>query len=180
MEARVLGFLQNGPKSGWELSSTIERSVGFFWNVTQSQVYRELGALEEAGCVRDRGRHGRATRFATTSEGTLAFDAWMNKPPAQAIMRLPIALAVFFGEHVDPSRLRRFLMTEKLAHETRLDAYLALESHVAGSPYERSTLELGIAYERMTIAWLEGLPWLSENAGKKAPRKAPARKRRAT
>jgi len=177
--ATILGFLQQGPMSGWELASTIDRSVGFFWNVTQSQVYRELGALAESALVRDAGQKGRATRYATTALGSSAFEEWINRAPGPSLIRLPVVLGVFFGRHVKPERLHRFLLAEKLSHEGRLDAYLSLESHVEESPYERASLELGIAYERMMMAWIDGLPWLEGGDGKKVSKGKLASKKKA-
>ena len=43
--ASLLGFLYWRPMSGGEIVSAVEESVGHFWNVTRSQIYRELRVL---------------------------------------------------------------------------------------------------------------------------------------
>ena len=43
--ASLLGFLHQGPMTGWDLAQTVEATIGDFWNVTRSQVYRELRTL---------------------------------------------------------------------------------------------------------------------------------------
>src|SRR2546423_5398362 len=41
--ASLLGFLETyGPMSGYDIVGMVEGSIGYFWNVTRSQVYREL------------------------------------------------------------------------------------------------------------------------------------------
>ena len=51
LRAAILGFLRLDPTSGYMLRKRFEGSVGSFWSVTQSQIYRELHALEEDGLV---------------------------------------------------------------------------------------------------------------------------------
>ena len=40
--ASLLGYLDVGPMTGWDLNEFVRASIGNFWNVTRSQVYREL------------------------------------------------------------------------------------------------------------------------------------------
>ena len=48
--------------SGWDLAETAQSSIGDFWTVTRSQVYRELAWMAEAGLVEagERGAPGSA------------------------------------------------------------------------------------------------------------------------
>lgn len=39
--ASLLGFLHEGPMSGWDLVNLAQERIGDFWTITQSQVYRE-------------------------------------------------------------------------------------------------------------------------------------------
>jgi DNA-binding PadR family transcriptional regulator len=36
---------------GYDLSKRFDGSVGFFWNATQQQIYRELAKLEDQGWI---------------------------------------------------------------------------------------------------------------------------------
>ena len=47
--ASLLGFLHQGPMSGWDLAATAQTLIGDFWSLTRSQVYRELSAMASAG-----------------------------------------------------------------------------------------------------------------------------------
>lgn len=164
--ASLLGFLLDGPRTGWELQEAVERSIGNFWNVTRSQVYRELKTLSSLGLA-TAGVTGKRDRlpYKITKAGRAAFAAWIAREPDPGIMRLPLVVTLFFGDHVDPALLRRYLQAGRLEHQTQRDYYLSMRSSVT-QPFERATLELGIAYEETWLKWLEGLPWIKEPKGR--------------
>ena len=174
--ASLLGFLHEGPATGWDLVLGIEQSVGNFWNVTRSQVYRELKTLAHEGFVTT-GATGQRDRvpYAITKAGRAAFAAWIAREPGGGIMRLPVVLTVFFGKHVEPALLQRYLQAERLRHQTQRDRYREMHPHVT-EPFQRASLELGIEYEGTMIRWLEGLPRIREKSEKRKP--APARRKR--
>ncbi len=173
--ASLLGFLHEGPATGWDVVMGIEASVGNFWNVTRSQVYRELKTLAYEGLVTT-GATGQRDRvpYAITKAGRAAFAEWIAREPGGGIMRLPIVLTVFFGKHVEPALLQRFLQAERLHHQAQIDRYREMHPFVI-EPYQRATLELGIEYEQTMLRWIERLPWLVE---KKPKKKASTRARR--
>ncbi|MEN6390142.1 MAG: PadR family transcriptional regulator [Syntrophomonas sp.] len=47
----ILGLLNYGSMTGYDISKYFRESVGYFWNAQQSQIYRELTALEKDGLV---------------------------------------------------------------------------------------------------------------------------------
>ncbi|MGH6692914.1 MAG: PadR family transcriptional regulator, partial [Gammaproteobacteria bacterium] len=49
--AAVLGHLHRKPMTGWQIAQIVELSLCDFFNVTRSQIYRELHSLAEAGLV---------------------------------------------------------------------------------------------------------------------------------
>ena len=68
--ASLLGFLHHGAASGWDLAAKAQKTIGEFWNVTRSQVYRELKLLEGEGHIVARGsgarRHGSISPSSST------------------------------------------------------------------------------------------------------------------
>src|SRR2546430_4210247 len=108
--ASLLGFLHEGPMTGWELAQAVERSIGNFWNVTRSQVYRELRKLQGWGLV-EAGKVGPRDRlpYEISDAGRKAFAEWIARPPGDEIIRFPLLLTVFFGAHIEPARLDRYL-----------------------------------------------------------------------
>ena len=153
--ASLLGFLHKGPMTGWDLVCGVEASVGYFWNVTRSQVYRELKTLAASGLAVAKTTGAReSVPYAITALGRSAFAEWIARAPGPEILRLPIVLTVFFGRHIEPSLLTRFLEKARLDHLTRLDEYERIWPEIE-DPFQRSALDLGLAYEKTVIAWLE-------------------------
>jgi DNA-binding PadR family transcriptional regulator len=153
----LLGFLLEGPRSGWDLARDAKREIGNFWNITQSQVYRELRNLEERGLVTAEAATGSRERrpYAITDAGRDAFREWIALPPGEELIRFPLLVSVLFADHVEPARLRRWLREHELAHLRRLDDY---ERQAAGLPSAArggkvQTLRFGIEYERAVLRW---------------------------
>jgi DNA-binding PadR family transcriptional regulator len=158
--ASLLGFLHDGPMSGWELASAVEATIGNFWNVTRSQVYRELRTLGEARLVKpgDRGPRGRQ-RFVITAAGRRAFASWIARPPGQELIRFPLLLTLFFADHLEEEQIAEFIETHRRRHEERLARYKAMfESSDSDAPRVQ-TLRFGIAYQKTLLKWLDSLPW---------------------
>lgn len=163
--ASLLGFLQDLPRSGWEVAQAVEGSIGNFWNVTRSQVYRELRSLEEQGLV-EAGETGARDRrpYAITARGREAFARWIAREPGPDLVRSPLLLTVFFGQYVDPALLRRFLTLHRAQHERQLAHYEELHEAVAGVESERYSLmalRYGIEHERAVLRWMDELPALN-------------------
>jgi DNA-binding PadR family transcriptional regulator len=183
--ASLLGFLHDGPLSGYELASTAQRVIGEFWSLTQSQVYRELAWMAEAGLV-VRGERGARDRqpYTLTDGGRAAFAEWVSQPPGPETIRHPLLLAVSFGRHLPPQRLATFLRTHRDAHAERLRGYEAqaraerTASDGEPDPFRAATLAFGIAYERAVQDWFAALPRsITEPTSGGRVRQAPARPR---
>jgi DNA-binding PadR family transcriptional regulator len=162
--ASLLGFLHDGPLSGYELAATAQRVIGDFWSLTQSQVYRELTWMTDAGLVTpgERGARDRR-RYELTDDGRAAFAAWIDRPPGVETIRHPLLLTMSFGRFVQPDRLAAFLRQHREAHSEQLRTYegqrSALVSAPTGAdPFQAATLAFGIAYERAVLDWFSSLP----------------------
>lgn len=159
--ASLLGYLDLGPMSGWELDRFVEASIGNFWNVTRSQIYRELRTLTERGYVKA-GTAGPRDRvpYAITGKGRAAFKRWIAQTPSAEVIRSRFLLTVFFGHHLPPGRLREMAEGERQRHRNNLKRYLALEPQLASDADQRlplMTLHFGIRYERAMIDSLDEL-----------------------
>jgi DNA-binding PadR family transcriptional regulator len=155
--ASVLGFLDAGPRTGWELTQAIEDSIGNFWNVTRSQVYRELASLAADGLVEagDRGPRDRRP-YSVTPSGRQAFVDWINREPGDELIRMPLLLTIFFREHVAPERLATFLHAHRQRHQACLDEFLAIAGELGSTPSgPLDALRFGIAYEREMLRWID-------------------------
>jgi DNA-binding PadR family transcriptional regulator len=82
--AAILQRLERTPMSGYELKKRFSTSLGFGWRAYDTQIYRELKALESAGLVSgraDRGGRGPERRiFSLTEQGRKALAVWLASP----------------------------------------------------------------------------------------------------
>lgn len=150
--------------SGWDLVATAQTVIGDFWSLTQSQVYRELSAMEAAGLV-EAGERGRRDRrpYAITEAGRAAFAEWVDREPGPETIRFPLLLTIAFGRHVPAERLAAFVERHRAEHQARLEGYEEQRraAEAAGGdadPYVLATLEFGLAYERAVLDWFDRLP----------------------
>ena len=162
--ASLLGFLHDGPLTGWDLVTRAQAVIGNFWSLTQSQVYRELADMAGAGLV-EAGERGRRDRqpYTLTEAGRKAFAEWIEQDPGPETVRFPLLLTLAFGRHLPPGRLEEFLARHRAAHESRLASYEQRQAaaHAAGAkadPFALATLEFGLGYERAVLDWLDRLP----------------------
>ena len=157
-QGSLLGFLHDGPLTGWDLLQQIQSGLARFWNITTSHVYRELRTLEERGLVRAGAPGARDRRpFTITAAGRRAFAAWMSEEPGAEQIRFPLLVTLWFGRHVEPATLRGFLERSRTEHAERLALYDSITT--ANQPDDagkRAVVQFGIAYERALVAWLDG------------------------
>lgn len=169
--ASILGFLEKEPKTGWELAEQIEDIIGDFWNVTRSQIYRELKVLAEHGLVASMKTGPRESQpYRITEAGRRAFKSWIARRPGRPNMRIPLVLQVFFGESVPPEEMQRSLAELRAYHQERLGAYRGFEERVERGTWRWESLRLGILFQQMMVGWIDSLQ-------KRPPGKGPRKKR---
>src|SRR6266542_6209486 len=144
--ASLLGFLHQGPLTGWDLVETAQREIGDFWSLTRSQVYRELAAMAEAGLVEAGERGPRERRpYRLTQAGRAAFAEWVRREPGPETIRFPLLLTIVFGRHLPPQRLAAMVAEHRARHERQLAEYEKLRGEAVSAgepdPYAMATLE---------------------------------------
>ena len=167
--ASLLGFLHDGPLTGWDLVARAEQTIGPFWSLTKSQVYRELALMAEHALVTP-GATGRrdARPYTITDAGRAAFAEWAARGPGEGTIRLPLLLFVTLGRHLRPGLLRDVLAEQRAHQAALLKQYLAARQafdaaedpaeDLATDPHLLATLEYGITVARATLRWIDHLP----------------------
>lgn len=175
--ASLLGFLHYGPLSGWDLLVTARTVIGQFWSITQSQVYRELAAMERTGLIEAKQSGPRDRRpYELTDAGRAAFAEWVAREPGPEQIRYPLLLTISFGAHLPPETLARFIALHRASHTERLSEYEAVKAAAEGAAdpdrFALATLEFGIRYERAVLEWFDALP--EQIAGSRDSSRSPA------
>ena len=162
-EAALLGLLrEEGPMAGSQLAQTAQTVIGEYWNLTRSQIYRELTALTSGGFLTAGPPDPRRSRvYTVTAAGEAAFLEWLQAGPADMTPRLPLLITVLFGADLPPGRLAEILDEHERRHRDRLAEYRALDAElirIGVGPYVRATLAFGIRFEEAVSRWFAELP----------------------
>ncbi|UQX04418.1 PadR family transcriptional regulator [Streptomyces sp. RerS4] len=170
LEHAILVSLLEKPGSGYELARRFDRSIGYFWTATHQQIYRVLKRMEDDGRldVRDVAQQARPDKkeYSVTAVGREALAAWLREPIQPDSVRHELAVKIRGAAFDDPTALIREVERHRQEHADRLTHYLAGElrdftgpdAPAPGDPgreLQHVVLRGGIAYERMTLAWLD-------------------------
>lgn len=157
--ASLLGFLHARPMAGWDLNHAVRDTIGNFWNVTRSQVYRELRTLAALGYIKTGDTGARERRpYEITRSGRTAFARWIARDPAPPTIRMPLLLTVFFGEHLPPGRLAEIVAAERPGHVQALEEFRAIYGACRESdPFVSEVVRFGIGYNQLVLDWLDSL-----------------------
>ncbi|MGI8630962.1 MAG: PadR family transcriptional regulator [Solirubrobacterales bacterium] len=159
----ILGMLQTGPKSGYDIKRLVDHSTRFFWGASFGQIYPELARLAEQGLITEvtepeaqapeldgRGR----TAWELTEAGHQELQSWLHEPPTEYRLRDEWMLKLFFCA-AEPARAHEVLGS--MARErTRMADDLREIRPLAGalpSPFPAEVLELGIAVHAFVADW---------------------------
>ena len=86
----LLTALIERPCSGSDLAQRFDRSIGYFWQATHQQIYRELARLEQAGWIEalpvESGR-GRKRKYRALPSGHDELARWVAEAPAALSIR---------------------------------------------------------------------------------------------
>ena len=64
---------------------------------------------------------------------------------------------MFFGDRLEPERLRQVLADHRRQHQAQLDGYRTIEQGLSGQRFVEATLRYGIAHEEHVVEWLQEL-----------------------
>src|SRR5258707_3868863 len=161
----ILVTLLDGPISGYKLTKRFNAAIGYFWQATHQQIYRELTSLEEQGYIERVPSSSPSTekRYALTSEGRDALTEWIMQPSEPGVLREDLLLKVRAGSLVPPEVLLAELHRRRALHAGRLAVYLELQERDFPDPqrltYEQRLLSLpllgGLMFETNNVAWCD-------------------------
>lgn len=154
----LLGLLAARPGTGYELRQRFAASLGSAWHASHSQIYPELGRLEERGLVEVVGHGPRRSRtWAVTPDGRDELRRWLVEAEPNRDVRNEPLLRGFLLFLLDPAD-RLVVLQRELAEAERAGAALAqtaaqLESG-GGAPTFRPIVDLGRRTNAVLQDWL--------------------------
>ncbi len=165
----ILGLLNYGDMTGYEIMEVFRDSLSFFWSVQTSQLYRELQTLKKKSLVEDRlvEQKGRPDKkvFTITESGRRELVRWLREEVVGLEMRSPLLLQVFFRGLLPPLENMLFFETLKqecLVYSEKLGAAMGSGDYGSGqiglgqeAVYWQMTVDYGQRYMKMMAEWCD-------------------------
>jgi DNA-binding PadR family transcriptional regulator len=181
----ILGLLEEGPLSGYEIKKIVDIRFGFFWSESFGQIFPALrdlagrGLIEEipggetggdaaGGPAEAKGRSRK--RYRLVPEGEAALRDWMASPVARESYRLELLLRMYFGHLADGQTLAGQVEAFRRKHEGEallLDRFRRelepLKDKDENHPHILQVIDLGLKVNRAYLDWCrETLEFLEE------------------
>ena len=164
----ILGLINNGDKSGYEIMTVFRDSLSHFWTAQTSQIYRELRTMEGLGWISQTHipQDGRPDKnvFSITPAGHIELLRWLREEKLPDGVRNPFLMKTFFmGELPVEENLAFFRAFREAAvfpdGGERASANAEMYSRGVADPekavYWRLTIAFGVLYQNMQREWCD-------------------------
>jgi DNA-binding PadR family transcriptional regulator len=171
----ILVSLISEPKSGYDLAKQFDGTVGFFWQATHQQIYRELTKLEQqnwivAEAIAQDGRPDKKI-FSVTDAGLVQLKTWILQASDVASIKDEFLLKIYAGYLVPEEAIAKKIQGHRQLHQQQLEIYQAIERNFFSSPQDCSkesrfgylTLRRGINFEQGWLNWCDEVLELLES-----------------
>ena len=161
----LLTALIERPCSGSELAGRFDRSIGYFWQATHQQIYRELARLEAAGWIEglphESGR-GRKRKYQVLPTGRAELERWAGETLNPFPIRDELLVRLRAAAVIGPTRLVEEMERLAAHHREKLAAYRKIEARdfppgeqTRAQKLHRLVLKAGIEFESQRAAFCE-------------------------
>jgi len=165
----ILGLLNYGTMTGYEIMTVFRDSLHFFWSAQTSQIYRELQGLEEQGWVDKTpvAQQGKPDKklYAITPAGREELRRWLAGSPPVLDFRSPLLMRVFFlGEQSREDNIRYFTQLQAFCREflqsmdtaqAHVGEYRAVLDDPGKAAYWEMTVDYGRRNMEMCLEWIQ-------------------------
>ena len=165
----LLGFLNYGSMTGYELKKIFDPSIGHFWNAELSQMYPTLKQLESEGLVEmevevQADKPNRKV-YSITDDGARELSDWLTQPATHDQIREPLMIKVFFGASLPKQELIAVLRHRADELRQTIEAHeqgrVLIEKFAGTFGLDREgffwdlTVDAGVKYCSAGIEWIE-------------------------
>jgi len=165
----ILGLLNYGDMTGYEIRETFDKSLNFFWQAQSSQIYRELHTLEKNGWItmtaaRQSSKPNKNI-CSITESGRVELLRWLYSENPITEPRVPVLMQVFFlGNRSKEENIQYF---RRLADSCRefMESFSGAEKNIGSyegnyhlkdhSLYWQMTVDFGRRSLQMYIDWAD-------------------------
>lgn len=161
----LLAALSREPLSGYDLTRRFDGSLGYFWQASHQQIYRELAKLADQQqldvVIQPQEKRPDRKVYSLTPKGKAALVSWLQTSVQPAQTRDELLVKLYAGGWTSPEQLISELQTHCVYHQQKLQTYAEIAHHYFSQdqalPYAEQcmklTLDYGIAYEKNWLHW---------------------------
>lgn len=158
----ILGMLLDGPCTGYEIKSLMNRSTVYFWRESDSTIYPMLKVLAKEGktiCKIVYLGKKKKELFTITKTGRAEFKAWLKSPTGSETPRNEFLLKLFFV--TDREEMARLFQERLERAEETFEEYKNVEERLESIPdssrksIRLKALKYGIDHLALEIKWLK-------------------------
>lgn len=167
----LLGLLNYGKMTGYELDKAFKASLNFFWQAQTSQIYRELNSMEKKGwltseLVYQEGKPNKKV-YAITEQGRAALHNWLSDGDTGGpfSIRSVFLLKLFFAGEISRENTVKMLKDYKESCLANLQALKSTEHSInqysqmirdrEKAVYWQATANFGFHYFEMCARWAD-------------------------
>ena len=159
----ILGLLNYGSMTGYEIDKAFKDSLSYFWNAQTSQIYRELQTIKKNGWATDEvvvqtGKPDKKV-FSITQSGKEELNRWLVEDNTEFTTRIPILMKTFFrGERSIDENIEYFtqladmgmnFLTQFQNEPPKVADYSKNLQNPMKAIYWKMTVEFGVMYIQM-------------------------------
>ena len=163
----ILGLLNYGSMTGYQIMLTFKNALSFFWTAQTSQIYRELQTLKNKGWVTDENisQSGKPDKklFSITESGREELNRWLMEDDTGFETKSPILMKTFFrgersiDENIDFFKRIQSSCGEFVSNMQSSQPDIAKYQNLVKNPekalYWKMTVDYGIMYIKMLNEW---------------------------
>lgn len=164
----LLTSLLEKPSTGYELANRFDRSIGYFWQATHQQIYRELGRMVTAGWLMAQdcpeADKRRKKTYQVLPAGREELRRWAAEPQDSGDQNQALLIKLRAEAVIGPLGLREEVLRLFKQHQAMLETYRQIEQRDFSSAsltraqrLQYVVLRRGIMLEESWLAWADEL-----------------------
>lgn len=164
----LLTSLLEKPSTGYELANRFDRSIGYFWQATHQQIYRELGRMVTVGWLMAQdcpeADKRRKKIYQVLPAGREELLRWAGEPQESGDQSQALLIKLRAEAVIGPLGLREEVLHLVKQHQAMLETYRQIEQRDFSSAsltraqrLQYVVLRRGIMLEESWLAWADEL-----------------------
>ena len=163
----ILTALLDEDLTGYALAKQFDVSLGFFWQASHQQIYRELKGLHLLGGVNvsEVPQHGKPDKrvYSLTNHGRQMLDSWITQSTRHRGTKDELFIKLFNVGSVPIEQVTEAVEQRQVEHARKLELYRKIEARNYSFPStlpDRKkgvylSLLAGIRQEQTAVAWCD-------------------------